>query len=47
MPSSYKVQKGDTLGTIAKKLYGDAARFPLIVAANHIINPDRLAVGSC
>jgi LysM repeat protein len=45
MPSSYKVQKGDTLGTIAKKFYGDAARFPLIVSANHITNPDRLAVG--
>jgi LysM repeat protein len=45
MPSSYKVRKGDTLGTIAKKLYGDAARFPLIVSANHITNPDRLAVG--
>jgi LysM repeat protein len=45
MPATYKVQKGDTLGTIARKFYGDAARFPLIVSANHITNPDRLAVG--
>jgi hypothetical protein len=45
MPASYKVKKGDTLGTIARKFYGDAARFPLIVSANHITNPDRLSVG--
>lgn len=41
----YKVQKGDTLGKIARRFYGDAGRFPLIVAANAITNPDRLAVG--
>ncbi len=45
MPSIYRVQRGDTLGTIARKCYGDAARFPLIVSANHITNPDRLLVG--
>ena len=42
---TYKVQKGDTLGTIAKKFYGAASRYPLIVAANAIANPDRLTVG--
>jgi len=45
MPSTYRVQRGDTLGTIARKFYGDASRFPLLVSANHITNPDRLAVG--
>jgi D-alanyl-D-alanine carboxypeptidase/LysM domain len=43
---TYTVKSGDTLGKIAKKFYADPARFPLIVAANHIGNPDRLAVGS-
>jgi peptidoglycan L-alanyl-D-glutamate endopeptidase CwlK len=43
--TSYRVAKGDTLGKIARRFYGDAARFPLIVAANHIPDPDRLAVG--
>jgi hypothetical protein len=42
----YKVQKGDTLGKIAVRFYGDAGRYPLIVAANRISNPDRLAVGA-
>lgn len=41
----YAVKKGDTLGSIAAKLYGDAARYPLIVSANTIANPDRLKVG--
>jgi D-alanyl-D-alanine carboxypeptidase/LysM domain len=43
---TYTVKSGDTLGKIARKFYGDAARFPLIVAANHIGNPDRLPIGS-
>jgi len=43
--TKYKIRPGDTLGKIAKKFYGDAQRFPLIVAANRIANPDRLAVG--
>ena len=41
----YTVQRGDTLGRIARKFYGDAARYPLIVSANRISDPDRLAVG--
>ncbi len=41
----YQVRKGDTLGSIAKKFYADAARYPLIVAANAIPNPDSLKVG--
>jgi hypothetical protein len=43
---TYTVKPGDTLGKIAKRFYGDAARFPLIVTANHIGDPDRLASGS-
>ena len=45
MVRTYRVCKGDTLGRIARGQYGDAACFPLIVAANHIANPDRLKVG--
>ena len=42
---TYIVKTGDTLGKIAKQFYGSASRFPLIVAANLIVNPDRLRVG--
>jgi hypothetical protein len=42
---SYTVRRGDTLGKIARRFYGDASRFPLIVAANRIPDPDRLTVG--
>jgi hypothetical protein len=42
---SYTVRRGDTLGKIARRYYGDASRFPLIVAANRIPDPDRLTVG--
>lgn len=41
----YNVRPGDTLGKIAQKFYQDAGRFPLIVAANSIRNPDKLTVG--
>jgi LysM repeat protein len=42
---SYTVRRGDTLGRIARRFYGDAGRYPLIVAANRIPDPDRLVVG--
>ncbi len=41
---TYIVQRGDTLGKIARRFYGDAGKFPLIVAANRIPDPDRLTV---
>jgi hypothetical protein len=43
---TYTIRTGDTLGKIAKRFYGDPARFPLIVTTNHIGNPDRLVVGA-
>lgn len=43
--ATYRVKAGDTLGKIAKRFYGDPARFTLIVGANALANPDRLAVG--
>lgn len=43
---SYVVQKGDTLGSIAKKFYGASSRYTLIVTANAIANPDALKVGT-
>jgi LysM repeat protein len=43
--ATYTVRPGDTLGKIAKKFYGDAGRFTLIVSANSIANPDKLTVG--
>ena len=45
MATRYKVRSGDTLGKIAIKFYGSAGRYPLIVAANAIANPDRLTRG--
>jgi len=43
--TTYTVRKGDTLGAIARRFYGATSRFPLIVRANRIGNPDRLRVG--
>lgn len=45
MPRKYTVARGDTLGKIAARFYGDASRYALIVAANALANPDNLAVG--
>lgn len=42
---TYTVRRGDTLGKIARKFYGHAARFPLIVSANRIADPDKLRIG--
>lgn len=43
----YTVRSGDTLGSIAKKFYGDGRKWPTIAAANKDILPDpnRLRVG--
>jgi hypothetical protein len=41
----HQVRSGDTLGKIARAYYGNAALYPLIVAANQIADPDRLTLG--
>ncbi len=44
---SYKVKKGDTLGKIAKRIYGSAGKWEKILAANRsaIQDPRRLQIG--
>jgi len=46
-PTTYTVQKGDTLEKIAKKVYGDTKRWPKIYKANReaIKNPNKLYPG--
>lgn len=46
-PQWYEVQRGDTLSKIAKHLYGDAALYPRIFAANRdsLTDPNRIEVG--
>ncbi len=44
-PTTYTIQRGDTLGKIAKKTYGDARKYPLIQRANNITDPGRIWVG--
>lgn len=43
----YTVSRGDSLGAIAQRFYGDAARFTAIFEANRAIlgSPDRIRVG--
>ncbi len=43
--TTYTVQRGDTLGKIAKKVYGDARKYPLIQRANNIKDAGRIWVG--
>ena len=42
---SYTVKSGDTLGAIARAMYGNAAKYPLIAQANQITDPSRIWVG--
>lgn len=43
----YVIQSGDTLGKIAKRVYGDAMQYPKIFEANKevIEDPDKIFVG--
>lgn len=43
--TTYTVQPGDTLGTIAKRFYGDAGRYIDIAGANAIEDPDHVNAG--
>jgi 5'-nucleotidase len=42
---TYRVQKGDTLWSIAKRTYGDGAQYRKIVSANPSVRNERLIVG--
>jgi LysM repeat protein len=44
-PTTYTVQQGDTLSKIARKLYGDGRKYPIIQKANNITDPSRIWVG--
>jgi LysM repeat protein len=44
-PTSYTVQRGDTLSKIALKMYGDARKYPLLQQANNLSDPGRIWVG--
>lgn len=42
---TYTIRKGDTLWSVAKKIYGDGKRWGEIAAANDIANESKLPVG--
>jgi hypothetical protein len=42
---TYRIQRGDTLSKIAKKLYGHARFWPVIYKANHVRWADRIKTG--
>ena len=42
---TYVVQKGDTLFSIAKKLYGDPKRWQDIASLNDITDPSKVRIG--
>lgn len=44
-PTTYTIQRGDTLGRVAARFYGDASKYPVIQRANNIANPSRIWVG--
>ena len=43
--TTYTVQSGDTLSQIARNIYGDPYKYPLIQNANNIDNAGRIWVG--
>ena len=43
--TSYVVQKGDTLMTIAERAYGNKSLYTRIMSANGLRNPNRIEVG--
>jgi nucleoid-associated protein YgaU len=42
---TYTVQPGDNLSKISKRIYGDANKYPQIVKANSLDDPDKIKVG--
>ena len=43
--TTYTVQRGDSLARIARDVYGDPYKYPLIQSANNISDPSRIWVG--
>lgn len=43
--STYVVQKGDTIYSIARKTYGDTKKVKAIIDLNHLADPNKLQVG--
>ena len=41
---THTVKPGDSLMKISKKYYGDESKYRLIMEANHITNPDKIAI---
>jgi hypothetical protein len=44
-PTTYVVQSGDSLARIARQVYGDPQKYPLIQQANNLRDPGRIWVG--
>jgi LysM repeat protein len=44
-PTTYTVQPGDSLSKIARQVYGDPTKYPLIQKANNLVNPSLIRVG--
>jgi LysM repeat protein len=44
-PATYTVQPGDSLSKIARQVYGDPTKYPLIQKANNLVNPSLIHVG--
>jgi nucleoid-associated protein YgaU len=42
---TYTVQPGDNLSKISKHFYGDANKYPTILKANSLEDPDKIKVG--
>ena len=42
---TYTVQPGDNLSKISKRFYGDPNKYPQIVKANNLEDPDKIKVG--
>jgi LysM repeat protein len=42
---TYTIKKGDTLGKIAKRFYGNLSKYKIIAEVNNISNPDKIKVG--
>jgi LysM repeat protein len=44
-PTTYTVQRGDSLSRIAQRVYGDSRKYPLIQQANNLSDPGRIWIG--